>query len=554
VDRVGPAAGGAAVEAGIGHAADRRSDTTASRLTATGAWHRGDDFGRVNRAIAGLPPLLRPYQRDVINRFKTEVTAGRRRVLMTAPTGSGKTVIAAAIIEGACRDRRRVLVLAHRREIVAQTVEKLYRAGVDAGIIQANFAPRPGVAVQVASVQTLHTRAVRSRSIEPPPADLVVVDEAHHVRTETYRRILAAYPGAIVLGLTATPCRGDGRGLGNVFDVLIEAATPAALVEDGYLVPSRVYAPSRPDLTGVRVERGDYVESQLAERVDTAQLVGDIVEHWHRLAERRRTVVFATGVAHSVHIRDEFRRAEVLAEHLDGSTPIDERDSILARLAAGKIEVVTNAMVLTEGWDSPSVSCLVLARPTKSLGLYRQMVGRALRPASGKTDALILDHAGAVFMHGFPDDPITWRLHEDRRAENAAHAKRGEHGPLSLTECPECRAVRFRGQPCPVCGWRPQPKAAALEIVDGELVAVGGDRVARPVIADFATRRHFYQQLLWIGRERKYKPGWVAYKYKEKFGMWPNDMRILDPVLPDPAVRAWVRSRQIAYAKAARAS
>lgn len=312
-------------------------------------------------------PTLRPYQREVIVRFNAAIAGGHRRVLMVASTGSGKTVVAAAIIEAARRDGQRVLVLSHRREITGQTVAKLHAASVDAGIIQAGFTPRPGVAVQVASVQTLHARAIRSRTIKPPPADPVVIDEAHHVRARTYRRILELYPEAIVLGLTATPCRGDGRGLGNVFDVLIEAAPVADLVRDGYLVPSRIYAPSRPDLSGVRVERGDYVESALAARVDTAQLVGDIVEHWHRLAERRRTVVFATGVAHSVHIRDEFRRAGVLAEHIDGgSTPIAERDRILAQLDSGSVEVVSNAMVLTEGWDCPAASCLVLARPTRS--------------------------------------------------------------------------------------------------------------------------------------------------------------------------------------------
>src|SRR5262249_53537439 len=152
----------------------------------------------------------------------------------------------------------------------------------------------------------------------------------------------------------------------------------------------------------------------------------------------------------------------------------------------------------------PSVSCLVLARPTKSLGLYRQMVGRVLRTAPGKTDALILDHAGAVFQHGFPDDPIEWTLREDRRGENAVHAARGKNGHPSLVDCPECHAVRFQGQPCPACGWRPQPKAVPVEVVDGDLVAVGRDRVARPAAADFATRRHFYQQLLWVCRERQY--------------------------------------------------
>jgi DNA repair protein RadD len=495
-------------------------------------------------------PTVRPYQADAIRRVAAEIAGGRRRVLLVAPTASGKTIIGARIIADALRARRRVLVLAHRREIIGQTVKKLYQAGVDAGIIQAGFSPRPGEPVQVASVQTLHARAVRARSIEMPSADLVIVDEAHHVRARSYGEILAAYPGAIIIGLTATPCRGDGRGLGNAFEALIDVASVADLVRDGYLVSARIYAPSRPNLSGVRVERGDYVEAQLAERVDTVQLVGDVVEHWLRLAERRPTVVFATGVAHSVHIRDEFRRAGVLAEHIDGGTPTEERDRILAQLAAGKIELVTNALVLTEGWDFPAASCIVMARPTKSLGLYRQMVGRVLRPAPGKADALILDHAGAVFAHGFPDDPITWTLREDRRAENTAHGARGKAGRPSLTDCPECHAVRFEGQPCPVCHWRPRPKAAPVKVADGELAAVGHDRVARPITYDFAARRRFYSQLLWICRERNHNIGWAAHKYREKFECWPEGMRQVEPEAPDPEVRAWVRSRAIAYAKA----
>jgi DNA repair protein RadD len=170
---------------------------------------------------------------------------------------------------------------------------------------------------------------------------LVIVDEAHHIRARTYTKILDAYPNAVIVGLTATPCRGDGRGLGNVFETMIECPSVAELIRDGYLVGTKVYAPSRPDLTGVRVERGDYLEAQLATRMNTARLVGDIVEHWLRLGGRRPTVVFATGVAHSMHIRDEFRRVGVMAEHLDGATPTEERDKILADLAEGRVELVT---------------------------------------------------------------------------------------------------------------------------------------------------------------------------------------------------------------------
>jgi len=194
------------------------------------------------------------------------------------------------------------------------------------------------------------------------------------------------------------------------------------------------------------VERGDYVESQLAERVNTQKLVGDILEHWFRLnPDRRPTVVFATGVKHSVHIRDEFRRSGVLAEHIDGKTPIEERDGVLAKLARGEVEVVVNCAVLTEGWDCPEISCLILARPTKSLGLYRQMVGRALRTCEGKTDALILDHAGACFEHGLIDEPVLWTLDEDDKAENTVQTARKEHRARALVDCPECHAVKWEG-------------------------------------------------------------------------------------------------------------
>jgi DNA repair protein RadD len=276
--------------------------------------------------LSPAKPELRPYQREVMERFDAEVAAGRRRVLLVAPTGSGKTVIAGAIMAGTASAGGRVLFLAHRRELIQHASQKLYAVGIDHGVIQAGFPTRPGESVQVASISTLHARAIRTRTMDLPAADLVIVDEAHHTPARTYRRLLAAYPEAVILGLTATPCRGDGRGLGNAFDTLIECPPVAELISAGYLVPTRVYAPTRPDLTGVKVERGDYVEKQLAARMDVGQLIGDIVSHWHRLAERRHTVVFATGVAHSVHLRDEFRRSGVWAEHLDGTTPAEERD------------------------------------------------------------------------------------------------------------------------------------------------------------------------------------------------------------------------------------
>ena len=352
-----------------------------------------------------------------------------------------------------------------------------------------------------------------------------------------------------MIGITATPCRGDGRGLGDIFEMLMECPPVPELIKGGFLVGTKVYAPSRPDISGIEIERGDYVERQLAERVDRPDLVGDIASHWHRLGERRPTVVFASSVGHSVHLRDEFRRSSVVAEHIDGTTPTDERDAILAGLASGTVEVVCNYGVLTEGWDSPVASCVVLARPTKHHGLFRQMVGRVLRPAPGKADALVLDHAGAVFEHGFIEEPVNWTLSPGKRAENPRQTARAQSRAPALTSCPECSAVRFEGHPCPVCKWRPQPKPQSVDVADGELGLVDRNRVVKLPQRSGDDELRFYRQLLYIAEERGYQRGWAAHKYREKFGSWPS-WRNAESVMPDPTVRSWVRSRQIAYAKA----
>lgn len=498
---------------------------------------------------ADTAPALRPYQADVITRAWQAVADGKRRILLVAATGSGKTVIAGAMTQEQVSAGGQALFLAHRRELVSQASAKLYGVGVDHGIVQAGMPTRPLARVQVASISTLHARAVRRESMSLPPADIVIVDEAHHARSRSWQAILSAYPDAVIIGLTATPCRGDGRGLGNLFDAIVECPGIADLTAMGHLVPARIYAPTEPNLKGISTARGDYVETELAERMNQRDLIGDIVEHWHRLASGRPTVVFATGVAHSVAIRDDFRASGVMAEHIDGTTPADERDAILHRLGDGKVDVICNAMVLTEGWDCPAASCAVLARPTRQLGLYIQCCGRVLRPAPGKTDALILDHAGAVFQHGFPDDRIRWTLHADRRAENLSQRNRSDGKTTGVSTCPECKAVRLAGEPCPACSWRPRVKPQRVEVVDGQLAAVDRNRIARAAEPSRDERISFHRQLIGIAAERGYQRGWAAHKYKEKFGAWP-DLRDPAPLPPEPATRAWVKSRVIAWAKA----
>ena len=425
---------------------------------------------------------LYPYQVDIIAKFD-RTRESKRRIILVAPTGSGKTIIGGAVIKKEVEDYGSVLVLSHRREITKQTSEKLEAFGISHGIIQAGFSPRPLERVQVASIQTLHRRTIQSDAMRLPVADLVFVDECHHAPAKSWREIIEAYPNATILGATATPCRGDGRGLGGIFETMIEAPQVPELIALGYLVGTRTYAPIDPDLTGVHTVAGDYVEDQLAERMDRAELIGDIVTHWHKYSERRRTVAFCVNVAHSIHLCDEFVRAGVRCEHIDGSTPKDERDATLARLASGEIQIVTNCMVLTEGWDMPTVGTCILARPTKKMGLYRQMVGRALRPAEGKPDAIVLDHSGAVFRHGFVEDPIEWTLDPDRRAANPKHTQRETESGSRLLECTQCGAVRVAGQPCFHCGYLPVRAPRNVQVFDGELGLVARNRRVQTTIS-----------------------------------------------------------------------
>ena len=276
---------------------------------------------------------LRPYQVEVVEEFWNVVAAGKRRIIIVAPTAAGKTVIGSAIAKRVTDEHGTVVALAHRREIVTQTGDKLAANGIRYGVIMADTEPRPMERVQVASIATLHVRAVRSDAMRLPPAKLIIVDECHHAPAKGYQAIIDQYPDAILLGLTATPCRSDGRGLGSIFEVIIECPQVAELIDQGYLVRTKVFAPVDPDLKGVKTVQGDYHEGQLGDRMDRVELVADIVTSWFKHTERRRTVAFAVNVQHSIHIRDEFVRAGVRAEHIDGTTPKVERDAILARLA-----------------------------------------------------------------------------------------------------------------------------------------------------------------------------------------------------------------------------
>lgn len=356
---------------------------------------------------------LRPYQLQAVAKARALMADGKHSICLVAPTGAGKTVVAAHVIHSALSKSKRVLFLAHRRELIDQCAAKLRDLGIWNYNVVLSGHPQsrnPDAPMQIASIQTLIRR-------EYPPADLVIIDESHHACSVSYQTLLKNYPDAYVLGLTATPERLDGKGLDGIFHDLLEVATVPDLIDSGFLVSPTCLGPSqemaaklKATLATVKVRCGDYAEGQLGEAMDNATLVGDIVSHWQEWAPGQRTIVFAASILHSQHIIQQFQAAGVASAHLDGGMATPERERILSAWRRGEYQVISNVQVLTEGFDFPELSCCILARPTKSVALYLQMVGRVLRVAPGKSGALILDHAGNILEHGPPQIDRVWTL------------------------------------------------------------------------------------------------------------------------------------------------
>lgn len=497
---------------------------------------------------------IRPYQLEAIDQCRRAFASGSRRILLQAPTGAGKTVIAAQIVESAARKGRRILFLAHRRELVNQCADKLRRFGVDYGILMAGEDPSYEYEVQVASIDTLRVRCMKNQRQPMPKADVVIIDEAHRAMSRTYQQVIEYYVkehNAAVLGMTATPIRSDGRGLGSTFESMVRCPSIRELTKAGYLVPVQYYAPTIPDLTGIKIVRGDYDERELEKAMDQRKAVGDIVENWVRVASDRPTIVFATSVKHSMHIRDEFVRAGFRAAHIDGTMGLADRDEVLRGLASDKYQIVTNCMVLTEGFDDPKLSCCVLARPTKNPGLYLQMAGRTLRPSPGKSDCILLDHSGNVYEHGFVADDRSWELSEGKAANNGKAKQRpAERRPITCVKCAHVYEGQLR---CPRCRHLPERKGKYVDTRHADLNRIAEEerRSAKKKVFTQEDKQRWYSMLTDYALRYNKKQGWVAHAYRDKFGVWPRDM-LPWPVEADAEVKAFIRHKQIRFAKSQR--
>lgn len=453
-------------------------------------------------------PALRPYQTAGVDALRASYRAGHRAPLYQLPTGGGKTQSFCYITRNAATAGNRVLILVHRAELLRQCSRTLTQWGVAHGVIAPRH-PMTGHAVQVASVQTVVRRLTR---VAPPT--LVIIDEAHHTVAGTWQKVIAAFPRAKLLGVTATPARMDGRGLGahcgGYFDDLIVGPSVQDLIDGGFLCRPRVFAsPRHLNLDDVRVRGGDFAADDATRVMSAREIVGDAVDHYRRICAGQPAIAFCCSIAHAQTVAAQFNHAGFRARRIDGTMDDTERQAIVASLGNGDLDVMVSVDLVSEGFDVPAVVAAILLRPTQSEGLYLQQVGRALRPAPGKACAYVLDHAGNVARHGLPQDPREWTLDGRRRREE----------PPALQQCPSCFAMLPRStRQCPECDCDLSVAAAggggtrdAIDQSDGELIELTPD-----MIREYRRQRlqeqgaaQSREDLLRLARQRGYSARWV---------------------------------------------
>ena len=446
--------------------------------------------------------MLRDYQLRAIDGTRAELRRGKTRIVLCLATGAGKTRTASAIVAGALSKGKRVLWIAALRELLDQAADAMVESGIprdSIGILRGNDPRRNDHApIQIASIQTLALRGHR-------PADIVIIDECHLSMAATYTRAIWEpgegnhYP--VVIGLTATPCRGDGQGLSLRYECIVEATSYANLIDAGFISSPVVFAPAvAPDMRKAKSRGGDYTDDAAAEAMNA--IAGNIVPTWLGKAEGRPTIAFACNIEHSKDLVRRFVEAGVKAEHLDGKTPDAERADIVSRLRSGDLTLVSNVGVLTAGFDAPNVRCIILARPTKSIVLHRQTSGRCLRP--GPVQPIIFDFADNCSRHGLPTDDIAWTLDGKGKAKD----------PSKFKTCKGCYAyIPISSRVCPYCSF-------AVEVQERDMPEEDAS-VEMKKVSEADLRQRFFEAEANKAQRMGFNPRFPGARFREKYGAWP---------------------------------
>ena len=442
---------------------------------------------------------LRPYQVDLENRVRQAYREGCRSPCIVLPCGGGKSVIIADIARQTTAKGNRVLFLVHRRELCDQ--------------IRSTFTWW-GVNMRLCDIMMVQTAARRLSKLPRP--QLIITDENHHCLANTYRKIYEYFPECRRVGVTATPVRLNGDGLGDVNDRLIIGVSAKWLIENHCLAPYDYYAPSLVDLSEVKMNRGEFETSSVEKLMLKKAVFGNVIEYYKKLAGGRQAICYCTSIRHSIETAAAFRAAGIEAEHIDGGTPRAERDEIVRKFKEGALDILCNVDLISEGFDVPDCECAILLRPTQSLTLYIQQAMRCMRYRPDKR-AVIIDHVGNYARHGLPDDDREWTLDKKPKRKKGEKSQPVEN---AVTQCPECfLTFHTRDESgevvksCPYCGAElPVKERKEIKQEEAVLEKIEGFRI------DYSDPDSCksYKELLLYARKHDYKPGWAYYQAKKR--------------------------------------
>ena len=486
---------------------------------------------------------LRPLQERAIELLRASIRSGHKRPVIQAPTGFGKTVLSAHIVSGAHAKRNRVAMCVPRLSLIDQTFDRFVQNGInpgDMGVMQASHPwSRPNAPIQICSIPTIAARGF-------PEVSFVIVDE-NHLQFEVINRWITEHPEMTFIGLSATPW---SKGMGDFWDDLVIPTTISELIDKGDLSKFRVFAPTHPDLSGVKIVAGDYHEGQLSERMSGAKIVADVVGTWLDKGDDQPTLCFAVDRGHAQALHDQFASVGVTSAYVDANTEREERNRINSLFQAGEVKVINSVGTMTTGVDL-DVRCIIMARPTKSEILFVQSIGRGLRTAPGKEITTILDHSDNHLRLGMVTDIYHDKLRTSKGDADRKEKREEERATPKPFECPKCtRLVPYKALECE-CGWVSR-RPNKVQVCDGELRELGatGPRMKREPAIERLKRegeQAIYSQLL--GMQGTKKDGWIGYKFERIFGHKPSRFLLRDPHEPSSAMRSFIRSENLKWAK-----
>jgi len=443
--------------------------------------------------------FLRPYQNELINGVRLAYKEGYKAPCIVLGCGGGKSVITAEIAKLTTKNKKRVLFLVHRKELVEQIKKTFFYWGVNMDLCH------------VGMVQTICRRLDKL-----PIPSLIITDENHHSLANSYKKVYEHFKDVKRIGVTATPIRLNGDGLGDVNDKLIIGPTTKWLIENNYLSKYDYYSPSLVDLTGIKINKGEFDTASVEKLMLKKAIFGDVIKHYKHLADGKQSICYCTSIKHSIETATAFNMAGIEAEHIDGTTPPSQRDAIIKKFRDGAIDILCNVDLISEGFDVPDCECAILLRPTQSLTLYIQQSMRCMRFKPNKR-AVIIDHVGNYARFGLPDEDRSWSLEALPKIKKKKNED--EDNLIKVKECPECfftfSPFDEKGDPiliCPQCGYEfPQKQEREIEVEEAKLEKIEGFTLNLKRHEDCKT----YSELLDYAKQNGFKKGWAYYKGKE---------------------------------------